>query len=290
MRRTRLLSALIPALLASLLLAGCSAGVEDGGGFPSEPGIGEQPSDGDGGSESGRDVVVTGSIIITAEDPIAAAGEAARIVGAVGGRVDGRTEYAPTNGDKGSATLTLRIPAAQVDAVIDDLKALGRADEVSISSYDVTVESVDLQAQIDAKRASIERINTFLASAPDIDQLIALETQLTIRQGELDSLESRQRLLQDQIAMSTITLYLRSEAEAPAVVPGDFWSGLQAGWGALVAFGAGLLVGLGVMLPWLIVAGIITAVVILLVRRHRRRRAAAYAAQQPPPPPKMPTS
>ena len=158
-----------------------------------------------------------------------------RIVEAAGGRVDGRTEYAPTDTDQGSATLQLRIPADKLTATLDKLEELGRADEVSLSTSDVTVESQDLDARITALRASIERLNGLMAQATNIDDLITLESAISSRQGELESLEAQQRYLADQVSMSTISLYLRSDAEAPKTVPGDFWSGLATGWNAFVA-------------------------------------------------------
>jgi hypothetical protein len=71
-----------------------------------------------------------------------------------------------------------------------------------------------------------------------------------------------------------LSLYLRSEAEAPVPEPMDFLSGLEAGWGAFVAFFSGLLVAFGVLLPWLIAAAVISAAIVLVVRWTRRRAAA----------------
>src|SRR5690606_9158003 len=94
--------------------------------------------------------IVSGSMTVTADDPIAASQEAVKLVEAAGGRVDARQEYAPSNGDKGSANLTLRIPAEKLQSVIDDLAELGidgRADEVSTMSTDVTVAVADLDSR-----------------------------------------------------------------------------------------------------------------------------------------------
>lgn len=291
MRRILLPSAL---LTAALLLTGCSAnsGASDEAGppIPAQPAP-EFAGDGAGGAESGgdssaqsdadRDVIVTGSMTVTADDPIAASRDAAAIVERAGGRIDGRTEYAPANGDAGSATLTLRIPADRLQDVLDELAELGRADEISTSSTDVTVESQDLEARIAALRATIDRLTALLAQASSIEDLITLETRIGEKQAELESLEAQQRLLEDQVAMSTITLYLRSEAEAPTPEPGDFWSGLQTGWGAFVAFWSGLLVALGVLLPWIVVAAVVAAVVVVLVRRRRRSTAPATVEERP---------
>jgi hypothetical protein len=286
-------------LAAALALTGCaSAGgaAGDSADYPSAPqqpgseggfvgedeaagGDGGAVADGDGNmSTVDRQVIISGNVTITAEDPLAASKEAVRIVEAAGGRIDGRTEYAPSDTDRGSAQLELRIPASKLTAVLDKLEELGTADEVTLSTSDVTVESADLDARISALRASIDRLNALMVQAKDIDDLITLESAISSRQGELESLEAQQRYLADQVAMSTISLYLRSDAEAPPVEPDTFWSGLASGWEGFVAFWAGLLVVLGVMLPWLITLGVIALVIVLVVRGRRRRAAEALDA------------
>ena len=283
-------------LISALSLTGCSAGastsssgLSSGGGTGQSEAIAPDTSNGSAAKAGGgsaatvdRSVVVTGTVTVTAEKPLAAADKAVSIVEAAGGRVDGRTENAATNGDRGSATLVLRIPAAKLTPTLDALKKLGRADQVAVNATDVTAQTQDLGARIDALRASITRLLQLEASATDTTNLIAIETAISDRQGELESLEAQQRGLDDQISMSTITLDLRSDAAAPPIKPADFWTGLGAGWGAFVAFWAGTLVVLGVLLPWLVFLGIATVVTLIIVRVVRRR--AARASATPPEP------
>ena len=217
-----------------------------------------------------RQVITSGYVTITSEEPISAATEATRIVESIGGRVDSRTEYAPIDGDKGSATLTLRLPADKLTATLEKLKTLGELREVSLSSSDVTMETQDLDARITALRASVDRLVALLATATDTDVLIKLETAISERQGNLESLESQRRYLADQVSLSTITLNLVSKADAPVVTPDSFWSGLQTGWDAFVGFFAGLLVALGVLLPWIALAGVITFLIIFFLRRRAK--------------------
>ena len=215
-----------------------------------------------------------------------AADDAVRITEQVGGRIDGRSEYAPQDeGDKGSATLTLRIPADSLTATLDKLRALGTVEEVSLNSSDVTMTTQDLDARISALSASIDRMLVLMSSATDTDTLIKLETAVSDRQAQLESLQSERRYYADQVSLSTVTLNLVAEYNAPVEEPDTFVSGLVAGWNAFVAFFAGLLVALGVLLPWLVLAAIITFVVIATVRWNRRRKAAvapADAAAVPP--------
>ncbi|WP_309710008.1 DUF4349 domain-containing protein [Pseudolysinimonas sp.] len=270
-------------LAATLLLAGCSASsgsmTDESGGAPMAPVVGEDAgvTDGDSGNfsteQTARDVIVTGSMTVTADDPLAASREAVRLVEAAGGRVDGRSEYAPANGDAGSANLILRIPANRLQEVLDDLSELGRADEISTNTSDVTVLVTDLESRIATQRGIIDRLNAMFAQASTIADLITLETAIAEHQATLEDLEAQQRSVADQVALSTLSLYLRSEAEAPVQEPMDFLSGLAAGWGAFVAFFSGLLVALGVLLPWLIAAGLVSAAIVLIVRWNRRRHA-----------------
>ncbi|MEP6844114.1 MAG: DUF4349 domain-containing protein, partial [Pseudolysinimonas sp.] len=198
-------------LIAALSLAGCSAGASssapgfstNGGSHQSEAvapdaanGSAVKANDGNA-SKADRSVVVTGTVTVTAENPLAAAGKAVSIVEAAGGRVDGRTENAATNGDRGSATLLLRIPAAKLTATLDALKKLGRADQVAIDATDVTTETQDLAARIDALRASVTRLLQLEATATDTTNLIAIETAISDRQVDLERLEAQQRRLTD---------------------------------------------------------------------------------------------
>jgi hypothetical protein len=279
-------------LVAALSLAGCSAfgsstsssGLSSGSGAVApDTAVG---SDGsvkpnsvpDASKAVDRSVIVTGTVTITASDPIASAAKAVTIVEAAGGRIDGRTENAAANGDRGSATLVLRIPAAKLTATLDALKKLGRADLVQLDSADVTTQSQDLDARITASRATIARLLQLESTATDTTNLIAIETAIGDRQAELESMEAQQRGLADQVSMSTITLQLRSDAAAPPIKPADFWSGLATGWNAFTGFWAAVLVAFGVLIPWLALAAVGAGAVLLVLRVLRRRGARPAAA------------
>lgn len=298
MRRTFILPTAL--VLAALTLSGCSAlsGASDTVGIaPSEaePGAiveGERaPLASDAVADEvspgavDRQVITTGYVTVTVDDPANAAADAVRITESAGGRVDGRTETAPINGNAGSATLTLRIPSDTLTATLDELRELGSVQEVSLNASDVTMATQDLDARITALRASVDRLLGLLATATDTDVLIQLETAISDRQGELESLESQRRYYADQVSLSTVTLNLVSEFTAPVAEPDTFLSGLIAGWNSFVAFFAGLLVVLGVLLPWIVFLGLIALVVILVVRRRRAATVAPDPAADSDPAP-----
>lgn len=282
MKRTALVSL---ALVSVLALAGCSAGSfsgsSDSGSYPMEA---EQDAAGgmsvaDDGSTSlvaEPQVVTTGSITVLAEDPLKAAAEAVRLVELVDGRIDSREEYAAADSDKGSATLVLRIPAKSQTATLSKLRELGEVQDVHITSDDVTAEVADLDGRITALQASVDRLTTLLATAANTDSLVTIESSLSSRQSELESLQSQQRALGDKVAMSTITLRLVSEPLPPEEdEPSTFITGLTAGWESFVGFIIGLTVVFGAMLPWLVFLGILGAIALAIYRWRRSKKAPA---------------
>ncbi len=293
--RTAFRGAVVAAVVALAWgLTGCTSASSDssGGVDYGAPGPGEQASDDRGGgtaadvSKDDRSVIITGSMYMTVVDPIRAADEATRLVSVAGGRVDARRETAATEYDGGSASLTVRIPEGDLEAVVDDLRTLGTVDEYSTDATDVTREVTDLEARISTLRASTARIEALLTDAKDISDIITLENELDRRQTELESLEAQQRGLDDQVSMSTIDLSLTTE---PVVVvddaPRTFVGGLESGWNGLKGFVAGTLVVAGVLLPWLVAAAVVGALALAVFRsiRSRKTRHTPVMSESPTP-------
>lgn len=289
MTRRRAHLAAAAAAIAALLLSGCTMGQgssTDGGtpGVAPQPDIGvEAPAEGgDAGGEEfapqqpvedDRSVITTGRLTITVDDPVDAASDVASIVDRAGGRIDSRSETPGTDTQQARATLVVRIPADGFDAALAEMRELGEVDSVQLDASDVTQQRQDLDARIEALEASVDRLLALLAEATTTADLIAIESELSSRQAELDSLVSQRDWLVDQVDYSTLTVDLLSEGIAPDAGPDDFWSGLVAGWEALVAFLSGLLVVAGMLLPWLglllVLAAIVVGIVILATRRNR---------------------
>ena len=154
---------------------------------------------------------------------------------------------------------------------------------MSVSRSDVTTKTVDLDARISALQTSVARLQALMDDAASTADLLAAEKALSERQANLESLQSQRALLADQVELSTLTVHLQPIGVAPAGGPDGFLEGLSTGWKALVsALGAAVVV-LGVLLPWLAVAGLVAAAVLVSLRTVRRR--AAVPATVPPAPP-----
>lgn len=235
-----------------------------------------------GGLVVGPQIITTVQLSVTVEAPIEAADEAARIVDRAGGTVASRTERAASEHAPGQAQLTLRIPSAKLAATLEDLKKLGTARDTSINATDVTSQAEDLDARITALQTSVDRLLDLMTKASSTEDLITIESALSERQANLESLESQKRSLDDQVQLSTVSLNLVSEKDTPAETPDNFWTGLVAGWSAFVGFLSVALVVVGVLIPWIIAAGAVTAIVLVWVRLAKKNKA-SKATQLPAP-------
>lgn len=218
-----------------------------------------------------RQVITTAFLTLVVADARESADEATRIVEAVGGRVDDRSEDTGFDDDRVSADLTVRIPADRLSETLEELKAIGEVDALQIRSEDVTLQVTDLDARIAALEVSIARLQDLMSGATSTADLLAAEAALTERQAELDSIRAQRTYLGEQVALATVHLSLLPAAAAPSPAPGGFWGGVQTGWSALVTALNRAIVAVGVVLPWVLVAGVVVAVV-FLVRRARPRR------------------
>jgi hypothetical protein len=287
------------ATLTLALLVGCAgpSGPEssgaDGGAVAPEPAAPGNPESAPDTDEE-RQVITTASASLAVEDPADAAQQLSELVESVGGRVDERTEYAGSeeNGAEGAvADLVVRVPADELTGVLADLEDLGEVENVSVSRSDVTATAVDLDARISALQTSVARLQALMADADSTEALLAAEAALSQRQEELESLQSQRALLADQVELSTLSVHLAQPGVAPPGGPDSFLDGLGTGWRALVTAAEAAAVGLGVLLPWLAVGGLITAGVLVAVRATRRRPAAPATvppSAAPPAPPGPP--
>jgi hypothetical protein len=291
----RSLGSAVAALALALLVACSGPSGEDssgadggvGGGAvvpqPAAPGdVGGAPEDAD----AERQVVTTASASLAVDDPAEAAQQVSEMVESVGGRIDERTEQAGSGargGDGAFADLVVRVPSDELTDLLADLADVGEVENVSVSRSDVTATVVDLDARISALQTSVARLQALMDDAATVEDLLAAEETLSDRQAELESLQSQRALLADQVELSTLSVHLQPFGVAPAGGPDGFVDGFGTGWRALVSAGTAIVVVLGVLLPWLAVAAVLTAAVLVPIRLARRRIAPVTPAPPAPP-------
>ncbi|HKP08658.1 MAG TPA: DUF4349 domain-containing protein, partial [Microbacterium sp.] len=250
-----------------------------------------------------REIITTASATITAEEVDAATRAIANSAVAHGGYVESMsvggdgTVYpvSPAEGGVGfdtmpypypyptdGAWITVRVPADALQSVVDELDDVGEVTATNLSRQDVTEQTADLEARIDAAQASVDRLTELMAQAQSVADLIAAEAALSERQATLESYQQQVEMLDDQVAMSTLSVTVVPEVEPVTADPAGFGDGLAAGWNGLVATLNGIVVAIGFLLPWLAVAAVAALIVWGILRVVRSRRRGRTDAATPP--------
>lgn len=241
-----------------------------------------------------RDIVRTGSATVQVHDVRAAADALRALAEKHGGFVEseqlGSSGVPSSTGGivplpQGDGWVTLRVPAADLTAVMDALRDQGTVLSTSIGQDDVTATTTDLRAQVASLTASVDRLTQLMSQASSVADLLTAETALTDRQAQLQSAQQQLKSLESQAEMSSVQVTLVREAAA-AADPAGFGDGVAAGWHGLIVSLNALVIALGFLLPWLAVALVVVLIVwgIVRIRRAgRARRSAGNTASAPTP-------
>ena len=168
-----------------------------------------------------------------------------------------------------SGLLMVRVPAAQFEATLGELRALGRVKDEQVSGEDVTSQFVDLQARLRNWRAQESVLLRLMAGSRSIDDSLKVQGQLQAVQLQIEEITGQLRQLSNQSDLATISLSIR---EAPLVEakPGlTFALAWKRGLHGLRVTAARLLVGLGYIAPFALI-GLAALLGWAGVRRVRR--------------------
>ena len=223
-----------------------------------------------------RAVISRATVSMTSDDVAGARFDVQKIVDQMNGEV--AEEQTEGGEEMRRSRVVIRVPSERFSEAVAALEKVGTLESSTRKSEDVTTKVIDTAARIRAQEESLRRVEVLLARATSIRDIVAIESQLTRRQADLDSLKSQQAFLADQTSLSTIAVHIeraKTEAEKkekPDTDDTGFLSGLEDGWNALTAFGGGLATVVGAVLPFAIVLTLLGVPTWVLVRRFARRR------------------
>ena len=195
-------------------------------------------------------------------------GAVARIrqtAGQFGGFV-GNTSLVTGKEEQKTATLELRVPSAQFDAVVGALNQLGKVETVTVSAEDVSEEYVDLGARLaNARRVEARLVEMLASRTGKLSDVLTVEQELARVRQEAERYEARIRFLEHRASLSSLAVSLHEKV--PLIEPprghGPIAEAFAEAWTRFVAFTAWLIASLGILVP----AGAVIGIVILVTRR-----------------------
>jgi Domain of unknown function (DUF4349) len=209
--------------------------------------------------------------------------------GSVGGFITSSTfgggeEYSDTNRAPRTGVVVMRVPSNQFDLVRKRLPSFGKTISEQISGEEVSAQLVDLNARLTSLRLQEDSYRKLFNAAKEIQDIITVQERITEVRTQIEQIGAQRASLQDQVAMSTITVNVREKMAPLTTVkpkPADpvaketfgkktskAWKG---GINALAGFLTAIVVVLAALAPFtpLFVLGGLLA--LWLVRRSRRR-------------------
>ena len=139
-------------------------------------------------------------------------------VKALGGYIE-NSSMSGTGKDKDlrTAYYTVRVPADQLDSLVEKVGNSCTILSSSETSTDVTLQYVDTQARIESLRVEYDQLMKLLEEAEDLDTIFSLQQRLTEVRYEIESDESYIRVLENQVLYATLNISLSEVIEETVI-------------------------------------------------------------------------
>ena len=183
-----------------------------------------------------------------------------------------------------SASLTVRIPAEDVDSFTQTVSGVCNVVRSSKSLEDVTLTYVATESRMNALQTEEARLLELMGQAENMSDLLEIEARLTDVRYELESVTSQLRIYDNLVDYATIYLGIDEVTEYTPVEEETLWQRISGGFvRSLKGLGETLLdvaVWLIVNLPYLVVLAAVSWAVIAIIRRLRRKKAVKKAPRR----------
>ena len=236
-----------------------------------------------------RKIIRDATLTVEVDEPSKALPRLASLAEARGGFVVSTESRQQTGGDGGRAyeiiTVQMRVPAAQFDAALAEIRAAGRVTSEKISGKDVTEEYIDLEARLRTQRALEAQLLEIMKQSHSVSDAMSVQREIANVRTEIERVEGRRRFIENQASLSTVNVTLTPPS--PLVSTTGFFRSVAA------AFGQGLDIAAAVtlflikavlaLLPVVLIIGVPAYFILRFLFRRLRRSAASQPQQQPAP-------
>jgi len=193
---------------------------------------------------------------------------------------DGYTAQVDVSGSTGATrqgTWRVRVPVAKFVEFREAVKKIGELLRFTSEAKEVTEEYFDLQTRVKNKEAEVEAFRKiFDKGSGKIDEVLAVQREVSRAQGDLEQMIGRQRVLENLTELTTVTVHLAERdtylppTPLPPVAFGTtvgqtFFDSID----VLIAAGKALVLVAVAVAPWLPLIAVAGGLLWLLVRRRK---------------------
>jgi hypothetical protein len=164
-----------------------------------------------------------------------------------------------------SATLELRVPTAQFDALLGALGTLGKVETATANVQDVGEEYVDMGARAaNARRMEARLIEMLATRTGKLSDVLTVEQELRRVREEIERYDARLRYLEKHASVSSLNITLHEKlALIDRPRPGPIVEALGLAWERTLGVIAWCIASLGLIVP----LGVLIGIGVLIFRR-----------------------
>jgi hypothetical protein len=226
--------------------------------------------------DSGRKIVRNATLTIEVGRLDTALDRLRKDTAAAGGYIASES-HAAAEHDVRSAHVACRVPAARVEETVHGWRALGRVESFSLATNDITAQYSDTEVSLRNQQKLEARLLELLnRQANRLSDLLEVEKEAARVRSEIETLEARKRLWDQQVALAAIVVHLHEPRPSVAAAAGGPLHTLRGAFllaaDNFVDTVAGTIAALGTVVPLLAVAVIAWWIVRTMWRRRRARR------------------
>jgi len=154
---------------------------------------------------------------VVVDSPLVAGRRVERTIHEAGGYLE------QSSGSKdGKVRIVGRVPAAQLDSIMDVVAGLGSEKRRTTTGKDVTDQYTDLDARLRSNIALRDRLTQLLTRAATLDEILTLERQIARIQTDIDGLQAHIDRLKSQVTLASLSVSLdRKRVLGPLAVVGN---------------------------------------------------------------------
>ena len=194
--------------------------------------------------------------------------------------ISGNNYYNISRGNTGGryASFLIRVPSDKFSVLTNSLSAFGNVPYCNTYMQNVTMEYYDVQSRLEAYKTQETRLLEMLAVAKSVEDMLAIQQQLTDVQYEIDSLTGQLRYYDHQVNYSTVSLdvtEVREYTPEPTITL-TYWERMSHGFTESLKevgeFLQDLFLWFVTSLPWLVPLAAVIVLIVWLVRRSAKKR------------------
>ncbi|MGM0502428.1 MAG: DUF4349 domain-containing protein [Bacillota bacterium] len=167
---------------------------------------------------------------------------------------------------------SIKVPQKKFHKAINDLEQLGEVNNKQISSRDITMEYIDLQARLKNFKAQEERYINLLEQAKDVEDILKIEKELNRVRRNIEQLQGKLDYYDNKINFSTINVTFTT---SKPVIDNNNWGFLDSFKDSIQEFVNSInsiIVIVGALLPWLALIAVIAFIIYKLYCYYRQQK------------------